>query len=600
MNTHRIAFALLLLLVATGIAASPVLASDGDQGGGNTDKNSKPHIVRLTLKGSISDSGSADFSLLAGPQQGVTLRDVLSAIEKATADDTARGLVLDLKGPSLGWSQRDAVRRALLEYRASGKPSFCLLESGGLSELLLATACTEVSMVPSGSLQISGVSLQKIFFRGLLEKVGVRMQELRMGRYKSAVEAYTRDEPSEPVKEETNALLDHLYRDVVAALAENTGKKAVEVRALVDHGLFDPAEAKEAGLVHHVEYEDEMMARILGDGEIPVRSAKLKAGEEMKIEGFAGMMKLMNEIFSPKVEKESKNPKIAVIYATGAIDMGGGGSPLGGESIAARSMTKLFRKVREDDTVKGVVFRVNSPGGSALASDLIAREVALTAKAKPVVVSMGDLAASGGYYISAPASWIVAENATLTGSIGVIGGILDLSGTFEMAGVRIETYSRGKRADIVSPYGKLSDEGRELILDEMRRIYDTFLEIVAEGRDLPKEAVASIAEGRVWTGGQAFELGLVDQIGSLDDALAKVKEMAEAPADVEMMYLPKPKTFVDILMEMSGEDVRQGVVGAALGSLPDELRDILRRVGWVWILRRERVLAVMPDLYEIL
>jgi protease-4 len=439
-----------------------------------------------------------------------------------------------------------------------------------------------------------------MYFKGVLEKVGVRMQELRMGRYKSAVEPYTRMESSDPVKEETNSLLDHLYADLVAALAENLGKKPVEVRALIDKSLFDPEEAKEAGLVDHVEYEDEMLARIRGASETPVKEAKLKAGQEVKIEGFAGMMKLMNEIFSPKVEKASANPKLAVIYGTGAIGMGGGGgSPFGGEAISADAMVKLFRKVRNDDTVKAVVFRVNSPGGSALASDLIAREVELTAKKKPVVVSMGDLAASGGYYISAPSSWIVAENATLTGSIGVIGGVLDLTGAYDMAGVKIETFSRGKRAGMISPYGRLSEDGRKLIMTEMRRIYDTFLGIVAEGRGLPKEAVASIAEGRVWTGGQAFELGLVDQIGCLDDAIAKAREMVQAEDDIEMMYLPKPKTFVDMLMEMSGEDVRMGLVAAAVRALPDEVRGLLRRVEWVWFLREERVLAVMPDVYEI-
>jgi protease-4 len=578
--------AVFVLFVVFAVVA-PVQAADGKA------KESEPHVLRITLRGQVFESQPP--LQLFGSVAGAGLADLTHAIRDAAKDDGVSALVLRLHGASMGWTQRQALRRELIDFRKSGKPSYCYLISGGNSDYMLASACREVSMHPTGILEIPGLSMDLMFMKGLLDKVGIRFQELRMGRYKSAVEPLTRTEPTAPVVEQMNSLIDALYEEFTDALAENRGMKPVEVRAIVDRALYSAKEAKAAGLVDRLEFEDEYMARVFGKTKLV--EAKFGKGMDLKTGGFAGMMQLFGEIFGgPKKKTESKNPKIAVIYGTGAITVSGSGGLFGGEEMTSRKLVPLFRKVRNDDTVKAVVFRVDSPGGSALASDLIAREVELTSRKKPVVVSMGDVAASGGYYVSCRAGWIVAERGTITGSIGVIGAIPDMQALFDKVGITMTRFSRGKRAGMISPTGELTADGREVLMKYMHEVYDDFLTHVAKGRKLSKEAVASIAEGRVWTGAQALDLGLVDEIGGLDAAMAKARLLADLPKDVEVLSLPKPKTFFDLLNEMSGEGL---AVRSLLLKLPEEARSLLREMEWIGCLRRERVLAVWPEVVRI-
>jgi protease-4 len=433
--------------------------------------------------------------------------------------------------------------------------------------------------------------------KDLLKKVGIEMQELRMGRYKSAAEMFARSGPSDPVREETQAILDDVYDDLVSSVAENRSLKPVVVRSLIDRAMFSAEEAREAGLVDHVEYDDEFLARILKEDSSKLKIVEAKVGKKLELTtgGFAGMMALMNELFGgPRKALSSKKPKIALIHGNGAIVTGGGQESLfGGSMMTSDEMVKLFRQVRQDETVKAVVFRVNSPGGSALASDLIWREVKLTAEKKPVVVSMSDVAASGGYYVSCGATCIFSEKSTLTGSIGVIGAIPDMTGLFGKLGVRYSTFSRGKRAEVVSPYGELSDDGREMLMKYMRRVYDDFIARVAEGRKLPEEAVASIAEGRVWTGVQALKLGLVDELGGLDAAMAKARCLGKVPEDAEIISLPKAKTLFELLTEI---DAAAWSWRTITGGLPREIKTLLRSAEWVGAARRDRFMTVLPEI----
>ncbi|MFP6633761.1 MAG: signal peptide peptidase SppA [Planctomycetota bacterium] len=555
------------------------------------------HLLKVSIKGAVPEQGGS-MSLFA-PAAGASLRELCDSIRTAGGDDKVSALVLDIGNAAVGTAQSQAIRRELIAFRKSGKKSFCHMATASTGSYLLASACSEVSLHPAGGLELVGPGAQFMHFHGLLKKVGVTFQELRMGRYKSALESYTRDGPSEPVLEEMHAILDDLYEDQVAALAENRGMKPIVVRGHIDTRMFSPADAKKAGLVDHVEYEDEFLDRIRGEGDKALKVVDSTKKKEVKLEGLTGLMTLFNELFgSPKKKAGTKKDKIALIYALGAISTGAEGQSLfsfGG--MTSETMVKAIRKAREDKTVKAVVLRVDSPGGSALASDFIWREIVLTRKVKPVVVSMGNVAASGGYYIACPANWIVAESGTITGSIGVIGAITSMKGLYDKAGLKVTTITRGKRGDLIDGYGRISPEGRKLIMKEMQRIYDDFLSHVAKGRKLPKKAVASIAEGRVWTGKQAHKLGLVDELGGLDTALAKARELSKTPEAAELMILPESSGgLFDFL-----PGIRAGaLLEHALQDLPLEARQALRSVSWISsALGRERVLAVMPWSFRI-
>ena len=579
----------LLAIAATAISLGSLAAED------------KPapakHLLKVSIKGSVPEQGGS-ISLL-GPPAGASLRELCDSIRKAAGDEKVGALVLDLGNAAVGTAQAQALRRELISFRKSGKKSFCHMSAATTAGYLLASACSDVSIHPAGGLELVGPGAQFLHFHGLLKKVGVTFQELRMGRYKSALESYTRDEPSEPVLEEMHAILDDLYEDQVAALAENRGMKPLVVRGHIDQRMFSPAEAKKAGLVDHVEYEDEFLGRVRGEGDKAMKVVDATKKKEVKLEGLTGLMTIFNELFgSPKKKAGSKKEKIALIYALGAISTGAEGQSLftfGG--MTSETMVKAIRKAREDKTVKAVVLRIDSPGGSALASDFIWREIVLTRKVKPVVVSMGNVAASGGYYIACPANWIVAESGTITGSIGVIGAITSMKGLYDKAGLKVTTITRGKRGDLIDGYGKISPEGRKLIMKEMQRIYDDFLGHVAKGRKMPKKAVASIAEGRVWTGKQAHKLGLVDELGGLDEALAKARELSKAPAEAELMILPEPSGGLFGFLP----GVRAGaLLEQAMLDLPEDARQVLRTIDWISsALGRERVLAVMPWSFRI-
>ncbi|MBI4584322.1 MAG: signal peptide peptidase SppA [Planctomycetes bacterium] len=555
-------------------------------------------VLRLTIRGQAFE-GEPPFQLF-GNIGGSNLRDLTAAVRQAAKDDKVAALVLRLKNPLLGMAQRQALRRALLEFRKCGKPSFCHLAGAGGGDYLLASACAEVSLIPTGFLEIPGLGMELIHFKGLLDKLGIRFEELRMGKYKSAAEPFTRESPSEAVREEMQSLLDELYDDFVEGIAANRGRKPVEVRALIDRALFNAPEAKEAALVDRLEYEDEFLARITKKEGKPLELAEAKLGRQLNLEitGFAGLMNLFSELFGGgRRGLATKNPKLAVIAASGPIIASGdAGALFGGEMITAGEMVKLFRKVQGDESVKAVVFRIDSPGGSALASDLIWREVKATKEKKPVVVSMGDMAASGGYYIACPATTIFADRSTLTGSIGVIGAVPSVRGLCDKIGISLEGFYRGKRADMISPYGDLTDDGRELILKSMRTIYSDFIAHVAEGRSLSKEAVASIAEGRVWTGGQALKHGLVDALGGLDDAMEQARKLGGLSDEAEVMTLPKAKTFIDLLQDLSAEGA---ALRAALEGLPPEIRRLVRQLEWVNGIQSERVQAVLPEVIRI-
>ena len=578
----------LCLLAGSASVSVPAQAQESDSTG---------HILRLTIRGQVFEI-DPPFQLF-GNILGANLRTLVERIDEARDDATVSSLLLRLENPSASVAQRHALRRALLRFRRSGKPSYCFMEQASGADYLVASACNEVSMLPTGMMQIAGISFQLLYMKGLFDQLGIEFQELRMGRYKSAVESLTRKDPSPGQVEQMNSLVDALYEDLVAAVAENRRVSPLKVRSLVDQAMFTAREAHEAGLIDRLEYPDQFLARIRGVGDAQKKIVTAQTGRKLEfdISGFSGMIQLMNQILGGKKRRSSMKPKIALVYGVGPITTKASEDALfGGNQLTSEEMVGLLRKLREDTTVQAVVFRVNSPGGSAIASDLIRREVAEIAKVKPVVVSMGALAASGGYYISCPASWIVAESTTLTGSIGVIGAVANFRKLSDKLGLRFASFHRGKRADMISPYGELSAEGYAVIIHQLKAIYDDFITHVAAGRSLEPSAVEAIAEGRVWTGGQALRLGLVDEVGGLRDGLARARELAKLPEDIEVVVLPEPKQLIDIL-QRSGISLKP--MRAFVEALPRRTRELLEQMAWVHDLTRERAFLAAPHAFDL-
>ena len=589
--SHRSRFTVVALAAAmlAAFAAGPAAAKPDPAA-------KKPYVLKVDLR--AQNEGHPPFSLF-GDVGGQNARRVAEAIRNAATDPKVDRLWLNVEGLGASWAQVEELRRALLEFRRSGKPSHCHVPAMGTGAYVIAAACSDVSMPPTGVLELPGLSIEMMYLKGLFSKIGIEFEELRMGRYKSAVESMTRTGPSDGQTEQINALLDSYFESIIAALAENRGLKPVDVRALIDRAIFRPSEAKEAGLIDHVEYEDAFRARVVAaDGGATREVVDLKLEEELELDfsGFSGVFKLMSALMGGGPKKApSTSPKVAVVYGVGGIVQHAEGGLFGGVAMTSDEMVKHFRRIREDDSVKAVVFRVDSPGGSALASDLIWREVKLTAQKKPVVVSMGGVAASGGYYVSCAATYIFAEDTTITGSIGVIGAVANFKGLADWAGITMATFHRGKRAAIVGPYGELTEEGRKVYMKFMHDVYDDFVGRVAGGRKMSREAVASVAEGRVWTGRDAKRVGLVDAIGGIDDAIAKARELARLDPDVEVIELPAKKTLADLL---KGGAIRAELADAIL-RLPEPVKAMLKQAEWLRAADEERVFTVLPEMFRV-
>lgn len=488
------------------------------------------------------------------------LRAVLENLRKAKADDRVGAVLVLPTGLQGGlWAKVQEVHDAILDFRESGKPAIGFMEYGGEREYYIASACSQVYLMPTATLDLTGLASYEVFLRGTLDKLGVYADILHIGEYKTAYNAFTEADYTPSHREMSESLVGDLFDQLVQTIAERRGKSADEVRALIDQGPLSSAQALEAGLVDGVAYADEIDDKV----ELPGGSLRrLEASDYLRTSaaslGLGG------------------GPKIAVIYATGIIMSGEGGfDPLSGAVLGSDTFNRYIRDARGDTSIRAIVVRIDSPGGSAVASDAIWRELVLTRDEKqdrPLVVSMSDLAASGGYWIATAAPDIVAQPGTLTGSIGVITGKFVTGGFYEKLGANIESVSRGRNAEIASPARPFTDTERERVATLMRETYDHFVAKTAESREMTPENVDAIARGRVWTGRQAHEIGLVDELGGLDRALAIAKERAGIGADddVQIVVYPPRVGLLDL--------VRRGLRSEDAGMLrllPAEDRRVL-------------------------
>jgi protease-4 len=462
-----------------------------------------------------------------------SLYDVLATLAEAARDSRVDGVLLELAGGPGDFSQALAVRRAVLDVRERGRPVVAWGATLGAEELLVASAATRVFLPETGSVFFVGLRLEGLYLADLLDGFGIRPEVVRIGEYKTAAETFVRRDMSPEQREQLEALLEDRFADLVDAIAAGRGLAPDAVRGLADRGPYPARAAVEAGLADGCLYPDELEHALEALAGVPPperpgprRTRFVEAPVYFALHASdPGWRPWLRDL-----------PRVAYVVAEGAIHRGAG---LRG--IACDSYRALLEHLSRDPGVCGVVVRVASPGGDGLASDLLHRALRVLRREKPVVVSMGEVAASGGYYLAAGADAVLAESATVTGSIGVVGGKLNLAGLYERFGIARDAVERGARAGMLSETRGFTPDERSALRREMESLYETFLARVAEGRSLSREAVAKVAGGRVFSGARAVRLGLVDRLGGPLEALAEVRRRAGLAPDERVLVEVYPR-----------------------------------------------------------
>ncbi len=588
-------------LITSFVMASviaPVMAEDDAKEKEDPPARKKLSYAHIELKGSLPEGTSAPG--LFG-EVVENLDSALARLKKASEDEKLAGVILHLDGPTVGWAKVHELRTAIARIRSKGKPVYAWMESGSTRDYLLASACDQIVLPESGVLTLPGLRAEVMFYKNLFDSLQIEPQMLRVGEFKSAAEPYTRSEMSPQFREELEAVLDGFYAYIVDTIASSRKLTADQVKAAIDTGVMTAGDAKKIGLVDHVGYEDSIEKLIAGDRPVDVKVVKGygKKKFDTDFSGMTGMIKMMNLLTGtePPVRKSSA-PKIAVISAVGPIMSGPSQADFFGEStMGSATMIKAIRQARDDTTVKAIVLRVDSPGGSALASDLMWHE--LETVTKPLIVSMGDTAASGGYYIAMGADRIFAEPGTITGSIGVVGGKIALDKFMAKFGVTTSVVTRGKNSGIAeTSMMALSDSEREAMQKLMNDIYAQFTSKAAAGRKMDVDKLEKLARGRIYTGNQAKEIGLIDEIGTLDDAIAYAKKAAglDPNEKLERLSLPKATSPFEALFGPLESETKLG--SAALRDLwqqlPQPMQQSLQSLHALQTLSREPALTIMP------
>ncbi len=597
----RIAFLTFAVAVAAAVPSSARLAYAGDAPaapkGEKAEKPSPPVLVELTIKGGLAETPPPTG--LDGAPVSDNLKGLIDKIAKAKDDASVKGLLIRVHEPRFGLAKAYELRRAIGAFRAGGKKAFAVLESAGNVEYFVATAADEIVMPESGWLMVKGLAAEVTFYKNLFEKLGVKADMMQVGEFKGAAEPYTRTAMSGPFREELSSVLNDNYMMIAEAIAKRQGIAIDEAKKLIDGGPYTPGDAKRVGLINRIAYNDELEAEIakgLGVEKIELDPKYGKKVEKVDLSGLAGFLKMMQMLSGENAKKsESKKAKIAVIVASGMITTGKSKSSslLGDGVMGSDTVIKHLREAEKNETVKAIVLRVDSPGGSALASDLIWREVVRIEK--PIVACMSDVAASGGYYISMGCDKIVAEPSTITGSIGVVGGKIALGGLMDKVGLSTDVIEIGKNGLLLSTVRPFSDSERTAMKKLMDETYKQFVSKAARGRKMDEAALEKLARGRIYTGRQAKEKGLVDEIGTLDDAIATAKSLAKIPSgdETETILLPKASGVLeDLFQSLEDRDIAAPRIESLL---PQAFRGALARLGALSVLlSTEPVAVVLP------
>jgi protease-4 len=540
-----------------------------------TDKTvpvSKNSVLFMNLDQGIversPDDTFANFPLVGGNgEKSIGFNDLIKALQSAKTDDDIKCIYINVSSPNAGYATMTEVRNALLDFRKSGKKIVVYSEVYTQGAYYLASAADKVYLNPEGALEFKGLSSQVMFFKGALDKLGIEAQIIRVGNYKSAVEPFFTDKMSDKNREQVTAYLGGLYQSFLQGVSGTRKVSVAELHAIADdYKIQKPQDAVDRKLIDGLRYKDQVLE------ELKALSGKKSKDNLSSISINDYAKNVVND------KSESSKNKIAIIYANGDI-MGGEGSDT---QIGSERISRTIRKTRLDSTIKGIVLRVNSPGGSALASDVIWREIVLTKKVKPVIASFGDVAASGGYYIGCAADSIFVQPNTITGSIGVFGVIPNLQKLYnEKLGITFDGVKTGKYADIMSTDRPLTAGERLIIQTDVNRVYDGFITRVADGRKRSKTYIDSIAGGRVWVGTDAVRIGLADRTGSFNDAVVAAAKKGKVK-DYKVVEYPEILDPLQSFIDNSSDKIRMYYAKQELGThfyLYEQIKSTITKSG---------------------
>lgn len=602
------------VVVALLVVVPSVVLANGLGGAGES-----PRVAHFHLSGALVETPREMPFAFPGAAQATSLKQIVKQLRKAREDDSVKAIVLTYGGMQLGLGQLEEVHSELMKFRAVDKRVFVHSEGMTTGVYALLSSASDLAVVPTADVWLSGLHVESPYIKGLLAKIGAEADIEHMGAYKSAGEMLTNDGPSDSARENTNWLLDGLYGGLVRMIAESRGLSEERVRSLIDDGPYTAEQALKAGLVDSVQYRDEFLTeikKIYGEDIIIDNNYGAKKALDIDFSNPFAFFSVVTEMFSPRVKKHKDS--IGIVYVEGTIVTGHAQpSPFGAISGAfSGDIRRALDMAADDDSVKAVVLRVDSPGGSALASEIILHATERVKAKKPLIVSMGNVAGSGGYYVACAADAILADETTITGSIGVVGGKIVTSGMWDKLGVHWSEYKRGENSDLLSTARRFDEQQRARFVGWMETIYEVFKGHVVKHRgDKLSKPIDELAGGRVFTGRQAMDNGLVDKIGGLSDAIEYAARKASI-ADYEVRVIPEPKSFLDTLMSQLSGDAespadlavpvklrlfapRSPLLGSILPALqridPLRVKAVMQALTRLELIHDEGVITMMPE-----
>jgi protease-4 len=533
-------------------------------------------VAYFDLNGTVTEKPKSEFSFFSQPGDDLSLRDLIGRMHKARDDKDIRAVLITVGADtSVNLAQAQEIRDVIKDLRSSGKKIFVYADAYDTPTYLIASAATNVCMMPGGEISIPGVGFETMFYKGIMDKVGVKADYIQIGEYKGAEEPYTRTGPSDELRGELNKLCDALYDQIVDMISLSRGLSREEVKRIIDDTMLNGKVAKERGLVDHLVDQDglrDLLADELGNKVNLLHDYAGRKREEIDWSNPFAVFAAMAKKPAP-----STRPSVALVYADGVIVDGEGGGGLFSqeENVGSETMRKAFRSAARDNNVKAIVIRINSPGGSALASEVMWQSVRRAAKDKPVIISVGGMAASGGYYLASAGDTIFADPSAIVGSIGVVGGKFVLAGLFEKLGLGTETFAKGRNAGLFSSNKEWDERQRRMVRNWMQETYDQFTQRVMSTRKNRISDIDKVARGRIFLASQAKQLGMIDEIGGVEQAISYAANKVNLKdGNYDVRVLPAPKTLADLLGG-GGADAAAPIIQPKITIAPDSVLNLV-------------------------